>query len=230
VRLIEQLAELAALDLEVAAAAAELELMAAREAGDPELVRLEQQRAELEGRAVQATQLRRSAELDLEALAERVRHQERALYDGSVRHPADLQRREHELQGLRERRAAQEERVLAAMEAEEAARADLDGAELARGAARDRVEQRRRADQQRRPSLERDRVTAAHRREQVAAEVPAAALRVYQRTAQHRTPAVARILHGTCTGCRLPVPARVLDQARRDELAVCETCERLLLL
>ncbi len=229
-RVIEQLAELAEVDRELVTAADEPGQIDARAGGDPEALRLEAHRAELEAEAARRTAARRTEELELEALGERRRHQERALYDGSVRHPGDLQRRQHEIQGLRQLGATHEERVLAAMEAEEAAQAELAAAAEAARATLARVGERRRADAGRRPQLERERAAAAIRRDRLVAQIPPAALRTYARTAQHRSPAVARIIHGTCSGCRLPVPARVLDQARRDELAVCETCERLLLL
>jgi len=230
VRVIEQLAELSDLEAELAAADLELAQIAARAQGDPELARLRGRRTELEAEAQRAAAARRSEELELGALAERLQHQERALYDGSVRHPGDLQRREHELAGMRGRRSDHEERVLAAMEAEEAAQAELEAASSAVTAAEAHAAERGVADAVRLPSLERARRAAADRREQCLAAVPEAGLRVYRRTAAHRTPAVARVRHGTCSGCRLPVPPRLLDQARRDQLAVCETCERLLLL
>ncbi len=218
------------LDLRRQALEGEAAAAASRAVGDARVRELRGRRhelqAELQGQASQLRQL----ELETEQLAGRIKTQERSLYDGSVRHPADLQRRQHELQSLRAKVASQEEAELARMESQEATGKDLGRLESELAEREAEWERRRAEDRERAPEREAELERLAEQRSQLAAQLPAAALRTYERIAGRTRPALARVSHNACGGCRMPLATRLLQQARGEELVTCETCQRILVL
>ncbi len=228
-RVIERLRDLAATDAALRQLREEQEAMDARRQGDPSLPAAEAAVATLRRAHAQAAAAIGAEEVEQEALRGRLGQQERALYDGSVRHPADLQRREHELATLRERLRAREDALLEQMAAHEELGRRLAAAVGRRDELGAQRAQRLQADEARRPELAAALAEQTAQRAALAAAVPAGTLRLYAQTAQRRTPAVVAVVQGACGGCRLPVPTRLLAEARGDSGAVCENCERLLL-
>lgn len=226
----ETLAAIETLDLRHEAMLLEQEQAAARAKTDPLVRQLRQLRAGLEAAGQQQASDLRQLELEVAELAARVQSHERAIYDGSVRHPADLQRRQHELQTLRAKIAGLEESEIAQMENQEltASERTLVLSQLA--AREEEVEQLRAADRASSPRLAAEILAGEEERHRLADSVPPSALRAYQRTSARRRPAVAKVVQGTCTGCRLPLAPRLLEAARQDQLVTCENCERILLL
>ncbi len=200
-----------------------------RAADDPEQRDLSRRVQELKASLGQLSSRLRQEELEVEELRERAASHERAIYGGSVRHPAELERYQHEIRMLRERIAAAEERELAAMEEQERLETDLRSAEAKAGARSAELERLRAEDAERRPGLEQELQEAEAERAELAAQLGPTALRLYASTAPRRTPAVVRIEGGVCSGCRLPVAHRVLEEARAGRLVTCENCERILL-
>ncbi|MGH7610644.1 MAG: zinc ribbon domain-containing protein [Candidatus Dormibacteria bacterium] len=226
----EALAEVEGLDRRRAELEEEQQASRRRARGDAELTGLGRRREGLEDQARQLSSQLKQLELEVGELAERRRSHERAIYDGSVRHPADLQRRQHELQTLKERISQMEDRELAEMESQERLQADLRQVDGQLEERRALVEAQRERDQARGEGLSAELETVVARREDIAGSIPASALRLYERTAARRQPAVARVVASKCTGCRLPLPHRTLEELRRDQLVSCENCERILLL
>ncbi len=226
----EQLAELEQLDQRRKQLEEELAAIHGRARGDAELRRLEQQQAALEQRLLQVASTTRQLELEVATLQGRRKDHERAIYDGSVRHVADLQRRQHELEMLKAKISQQEDAELARLEEQEQVQAELIDA---RGRVEERrrgVDQQRDRDRQRQPQVEVELQQTAEARATNAAALPAAAVQLYQRTAARRHPAVVQARQGTCSGCRLPLPARLLQELRQGKLVTCENCERILVL
>jgi len=229
-RLAEQLAVLDVVEGRIKSLLAEQSTVAARKSGDADLSSLQAQVRELETRSKHAASQLLQSELEVEALRQRARSQERSIYDGSVRHPADLQRRQHELESLKATIDRREEGELVAMEEQEALASELGSTRLAAELRSAELERQRAEDATRAPLLAAELSTAQEERNEIIAELPAAALRTYQRTAARRQPPVARVISGTCSGCRLPLPHRLLEEARHDALVTCENCERILVL
>jgi predicted nucleic acid-binding Zn-ribbon protein len=226
----ELLAAIEALDLRRSALALEQEEAGQRAKTDPTMRQLRQRRAGLEGDVQHQASALKQLELEAAELAGRARSHEKAIYDGSVRHPADLQRRQHELETLRGKVQALEERELAQMETQEKTSAELLEV-VDQLALREReVEQMRAADRLQAPELAEEISSVQAERAQLAETLTPPQLRTYERTAARRRPAVAKVTGGTCSGCRLPLPSRLIQEARQDQLVTCENCERILLL
>jgi len=230
VRVAERLAALADAETALRRLEEELSAIETRAASDPELDELGRSAHELEERArVRASQVRQM-ELEVSEIRDRARSHERALYDGSVRNPADLQRRQHELDTLRHLIGAREEAELEAMEEMELVEATMVDARARRDRRKTELEALRAEDRERAPALARDSESVRSEISTLSADLPDAALRLYRRVAARRQPAVAPVVGGTCSGCRLPLAHRILEEARGDALVTCENCERILLL
>jgi predicted nucleic acid-binding Zn-ribbon protein len=199
-----------------------------RAAEDSEQRALSRRVQELRASLSQLASRLRQEELEVAELRERAASHERAIYGGSVRHPAELERYQHEIRMLKERIAAAEERELAAMEEQERLESELRSAEAKAGARAAELKRLRAEDAGRRPGLERELRDAEAERAELGAQLGPAALRLYTSTAPRRTPTVVRIEGGVCSGCRLPVAHRVLEEARAGRLVTCENCERIL--
>ena len=200
-----------------------------RAAEDPEQRALGRRVQELRASLSQLASRLRQEELAVEELRERAASHERAIYGGSVRHPAELERYQHEIRMLKERIAAAEERELAAMEEQEQMEAALRAADAAAGVRAVELERLRSEAAGRRPGLEQELQAAEDERAGLAAQLSPASLRLYAATAPRRRPAVVRIEAGVCSGCRLPVAHRVVEEARAGRLVTCENCERILI-
>jgi predicted nucleic acid-binding Zn-ribbon protein len=230
VKLVETLAAIEALDLRHAELLSQQEQAAVRAKTDPAVRQLRQRRAELETLSQQQASALRQLELEVAELRDRVKTHEKAIYDGSVRHPADLQRRQHELQTLSDKIGQFEETELGQMEAQEQTARELTEA-TAELADRERVvEQQRATDRDNASPLAAELISLDEERRQLADGLAPSVLRIYERTAARRAPAVAKVVAGTCTGCRLPLAPRLLQEARQDHLVTCENCERILLI
>ncbi|MHB8394613.1 MAG: zinc ribbon domain-containing protein [Candidatus Dormibacteria bacterium] len=229
-RVAERLAALANAETALRRLEEELSAIEKRAASDPELDELGRSANELEESARVRTSQVRQMELEVSEIRDRARSHERALYDGSVRNPADLQRRQHELDTLRHLIGAREEAELEAMEEMELVEATMVDARARRDRRKTELEALRAEDRERAPALARDSESVRSEISTLSADLPDAALRLYRRVAARRQPAVAPVVRGTCSGCRLPLAHRILEEARGDALVTCENCERILLL
>ena len=66
------------------------------------------------------------------------------------------------------------------------------------------------------------------RRESLVAEVPAEALRLYDRMAERKFPAIVPIINGTCGGCYMILPAYLIYDSKKQEnpTVTCNFCGR----
>jgi predicted nucleic acid-binding Zn-ribbon protein len=230
VKLVETLAAIEALDLRHAELLNQQEQAAVRAKTDPAVRQLRQRRAGLETLSQQQASGLRQLELEVAELRDRVKTHEKAIYDGSVRHPADLQRRQHELQTLAGKIGEFEESELTQMEAQEQTARELSDLISELAEREHEVEQQRASDRGNASNLAEELVAIDEERRQLAEGLAPSVLRIYDRTAARRHPAIAKVVGGTCTGCRLPLAPRLLQEARQDHLVTCENCERILLI
>jgi predicted nucleic acid-binding Zn-ribbon protein len=230
VKLVETLAAIETLDLRHAELLSQQEQAAVRAKTDPTVRQLRQRRAGLENLSQQQASGLKQLELEVAELRDRVRTHEKAIYDGSVRHPADLQRRQHELQTLTGKIGEFEESELAQMEAQEQTARELSEVTSELAEREREVEQQRATDRGNAPGLAEELTAVDEERRRLAEGLAPSVLRIYERTAARRRPAIAKVVGGTCTGCRLPLAPRLLQEARQDHLVTCENCERILLI
>jgi predicted nucleic acid-binding Zn-ribbon protein len=228
-RAAEQLLDLQHADDEVERLAREVAATEASLAGDPELDRAQDEATRLADAHRQAELHVRSLEGELDALRARVKTLDRQLYGGSVRNPAELLTLQHELDALKAQVSEQEDVTLAAMEDADA----IAGGHRDQDAVVAAIEAHRAGElgpmTERLGQLRQQHETAVAARDALVEQVPPKSLALYRRVASKHTPAVVRVVSGSCGGCHLPVGAHDVHEARFGEAVVqCANCDRIL--
>jgi predicted nucleic acid-binding Zn-ribbon protein len=172
----------------------------------------------------------RDREFELATVEARIKTHEQRLYSGKGS-PRDLQALQQDIAHDRERVGTLEERALAAMEATEAARQELERikARAAEVLGAENANRTRLVDEQTQVASELDRRRVE--RDRMAAHVDTAAQALYERLRQ-RMPdgvAVAEVVQGRCEGCRTALPSAEIQRARRaDAPPQCSVCQRII--
>lgn len=169
-------------------------------------------------------------ELENQTLTEKIREAEQRLYSGSIRNPKELRDLQADIESLKRRLAAGEERQLNALiEAEQAetqaARTELELTQAEAAASQTNTalntEQTSRRAQAQKLEAE---------REAASTPLPAADRQVYERLRQSRRGrAVAKLEDGVCSACGMAPSAILRQEVRRgDTLVHCTGCDRIL--
>jgi predicted nucleic acid-binding Zn-ribbon protein len=174
----------------------------------------------------------RDLELQVATLKEKADPVEKKLYDGSITSPKELSDLQRDLEQLTRQRQVVEEQLLTVLEQLEGKRTGVRAAEarlLEVGAAWAAAQDDLRAEEAR---LEGELAELQERRASQVARIPNVPVVTYDRLRKRRKGvAVARVERGTCLGCRLTVPAVILQRARSSVTATpvqCPSCERML--
>ena len=227
--------------LELAELDAELARLDHRKHGLPEiaeLARMEARTGELkDAMVVTETELgdlareQGRAERDVEQVRTRIDRDRGRLDAGQVSAARELASLQSEIESLRRRQGDLEEVVLELMERWEALTSRLD--ELT--AERDRLGTEMTAVAARRDAaiseIDEQAGQASGQREEVAAEVPADLLKLYEQIRDARGVGAAMLRAGRCEGCHLTLNTVDLNQIRSsapDEVIRCEECRRIL--
>ncbi len=194
---------------------------------DPEVVSLEEAlSAAVTVQDACAERLRESDRLR-EAHRSDLRDRERQLMSGRIRNPTELMQMSEEVQHMKARFAEEEDSELHLMEQAEAA--DQQVAEVSA-----RLDEARRQAAAAEPELRRDvqgwledLAEVEAQRDEVWAQVPAAAQAAYQR--MRMQPAVAEVVNDQCAVCHVAVTSSGKQVLRKgDELVFCDNCGRIL--
>ena len=178
------------------------------------------------GRAV------RKAEADVEQVRTRVARDQGLLDSGAVSSAKQLEDLQRELASLARRQSDLEDTELEIMEALETAQAAV----LALEGERSGIEAAREAAVQRRDAVlaeaETDIAAAKAERAEVAGEMPADLLALYEKLrAQHGGVGAAKLFRGRCEGCHMelnPTDIGRIRESPSDAVVRCEECRRIL--
>jgi predicted nucleic acid-binding Zn-ribbon protein len=172
------------------------------------------------------------AEAELASSESRAKAVERRLYGGEVSASRDLQAMASDVEGLKKRASALEDRILELLDAREPldARAASITSELEDLATRrTELEAGVKAAES---DLDREIAAVAGPRAEAAARVPPALMASYERLRGRLGGiGVARLVGDRCDGCHLTLSAAELDAIRHlpdGEVATCEQCTRIL--
>ena len=173
---------------------------------------------------------RREVELIVEASQAKSGEVEVKLYGGTVRNPRELEDLQAELNMLREQQKRHEETLLQALEAVDETESSLNGLETTLKEMEDSWQQEERRLLQEKSSLQEGLSQLQKRRDSMSALVSPVHLRLYDGLRSSRQGiAVVRVERGTCQGCRITLPTRVVQQARTSQEPVnCPSCSRIL--
>lgn len=196
------------------------------------LVELDAQLADARARRDEVAGRQSALEAEIATADNRIAEVEKRLYGGTVSASRELTAMSEEVDHLKARRSATEDKVLEVMEEREpvdaevtqleSTQADLDGEVLA---ARDALAAAERVAD--------DEIAAkTAEREAAAKDVPADLTATYERLrSKLGGVGAAKLVGSNCSGCHLSLPATELDRIRHakgDELFFCDQCGRIL--
>ncbi len=228
--------------LELADTDAELGRISHRRRGLPE----HQQITELDGRdaalrdsvaaltATDSDQRREQvkAEADVEQVRARIDRDRARLDAGQVHAPRELENLQSEIASLLRRQSDLEEIVLDVMERREATQASLDAAAAERAQIGGRLQKVTASRDAALAGLDEQAGKATARRAEIAAEIPAELLELYDKLrAQQGGVGAAALRQGRCQGCHLTlntVDLNAIRAASSDAVLRCEECRRIL--
>jgi hypothetical protein len=219
------------LDLELDQARRRWREIEAALADSPALVHTRAELNKVEQALRQTTTELKSLELEAQSLNEKIAAEEDRLYSGRIRNPKEMLDIQQELEGLKRRRSALDDQMLAMMEQAEQQRADLLRCREALAQAEQHFaedSQRLKAEQAKlRAKVEAD----LAQREALRRAIPAEDLAIYEalRKKKSNGVAVALIRNGACGQCGAVPPSQLTQQANTgDKLAFCPNCGRIL--
>jgi predicted nucleic acid-binding Zn-ribbon protein len=197
-------------------------------ATDPELEKRRREARRLHREQVAVDTELATLEHEVDALRTRARGLDRQLYGGSVRNPQELLGMQQDLESLRARIDAEDERLLALMErAEAAAAANRDANASVVDRERDRAGEAGELLEQ--AIALRDTVERHQRdRSELTAALEPGDLALYERLARRALPVVVRIQGDSCGGCHIPFANSEVRRIRTAaELVQCSGCDRI---
>ncbi|MEO7421450.1 MAG: C4-type zinc ribbon domain-containing protein [Ornithinibacter sp.] len=173
----------------------------------------------------------RKADADVQQVRDRAAR-DQARLDAGTGSAKDLQAISHELTSLARRQAELEEVELEVMERAESIESDIAELDRGRGELGERIGALEAVRDARLAELDGEAATVAHPREELAHEVGADLLALYEkiRTSSGGTGAAA-LRQRRCGGCQLelnPVEINRIRTAAEDEVVRCEECRRIL--
>jgi uncharacterized protein len=225
-----ELITLQTLDDEAAALRAALADVERQLRGDDELATARRELMTASQAREESQRNQRRVEMEIATLTAKIVPEEKRLYDGSVRNPKELGAIQHELELLKPARAKYEDELLETM-----TRGEVEDRERTR--AQRAVEQLEARWLKRQQELKHEvnRLTdgiarADVKRDAQKAKVPPRSIVVYEDVRRRKGGmAVARVIGGTCQGCRVTVPEAIRKRAFGSEiLAQCPNCDRIL--
>ena len=229
---IRRLYQLQLLDLEITVRSVEQRGLEERLQGWAELDESVARRDEARGALIVLEREQRDFQGEVDVAAAKLTREEQRLYGGEIRNPRELTDLQREVQSLQAQRADKDEQLLELLVRVDEARAHLRDEEAKAG----ELEARWAAmTQEMRTQLTAVTATLAQldaQRTQVTQGVEASSLRLYDTLRAGRNGlAVARVEQSRCQGCRVELPAAVLQRVRQDrQLSQCNHCNRLLYL
>lgn len=171
---------------------------------------------------------RRDAEGQLDDVLSKIKATEQQLYGGKVTNPKELSNLQHEINTLKSRSDELQDKALGTIELVEAAEKDI-AALNSEG----KVVEADWHHQQKQLAGEIEQLKASlaelkPERVQLAGQIEAPVMALYQKIRQQKKQAVARVEQGICRACRISLSASALQRARSGQPVQCGTCGRIL--
>lgn len=193
-----------------------------------QLYQARQNKARLEESHRQAADRLKTLEWQSEDLKGKLKRVNDQLYSGRINNPKELTSLQHEAEVLNANLADVDEKALGEMENVDTLNGELNLAADSLAV----VENNWKLDQN---QLTQDIQTILEKlavlrqkRDKAAGEIDAQTLQVYERIKAQRSFAVARVVNGTCEGCRISLSSAQLQHARSASMEKCANCGRIL--
>ncbi len=161
---------------------------------------------------------------------EKLKAEERRLYDGTVTSPRELAAIQREVEALRRRCAERDEVLLGLMtQADDVGSRHAGAVKLLRDLEADSAAEAA-ALRERRAGIENEIADLEARHDELTSRISPDSLALYHSLRERRRgQAVAQIARNACGGCRIGLPGDTVSKARRgDALVQCPSCDRIL--
>jgi predicted nucleic acid-binding Zn-ribbon protein len=171
-----------------------------------------------------------SVEWEIDDLDSKLKNIEEQLYSGRIKNPKELTNLQHEVDGLKARRAKSEDKALEIMEQVELttkSTTNIDN-ELKTLEAEWQSQQKELSE-----NLEQIKTMLSdlkYKRQILAADIDLQTTEIYNQLRKQKRTAVAKVEQGICRGCRISLPVSELQKARSGSLVHCSSCGRILFL
>jgi predicted nucleic acid-binding Zn-ribbon protein len=197
---------------------------------DDELVAARSQVETARERLADLERQQKTAEWAADDIGAKVAKEEKKLYEGSVKNPRELMGLQQEVDLVKQKRAAQEEQLLAIMLDVDAAQLEFDrsSSELKDLQGRWEAEQKELSAEQ--SKLEASLAALQEKRNRALEHIDHAGIRLYEGLRQAKQGrAVAKVEQGRCQGCRISLPVSDQQGVRLGhEVVTCSNCGRIL--
>ena len=227
---VKQLYELQEIDLDIEHKNETLTQIKSRLGKDDELISA---RAALDTARRHLSELehqQRTAEWGVDDIGKKIAHEEKKLYDGSVKNPRELMSLQQEVEHLKEQRKQQEEQLLNLMLEVDTAQQEVtrQSSELEEMEKAWHENQNQLSNEQ--TKIEAELAALKQKREALTEQIDTASLKTYVEIREARQGlAVAKVVQARCQGCRISLPMSDQQRARMGhELARCSNCGRIL--
>jgi predicted nucleic acid-binding Zn-ribbon protein len=171
---------------------------------------------------------RHDAEWEVDDALSKITAAEKQLYGGRITNPKELSSLQHEVNTMKSRSDQLETKALEIIDLME--EAEKGEAELNRDCQKMeedwRLQQKQLAEDI--EKLKTSLVDLHQQRQQLVAQIDAAAIDLYEKVRQQKKQAVAKVEQGICRACRISLSASVLQKARSGQPVQCGTCGRIL--
>ena len=167
---------------------------------------------------------------EVELLEQKIRKEEGRMYSGSVANPKELSALQFEVEMLKNKRAGLEDRLLDVMVQRDRASATLESLEGERSEVAGRENELDAVASSLAGEIDRELVRHDSQRAELAEEMPADLLALYERLrASKGGVGAAALKDGTCQGCHTKLPAREVERLKAEGgLQRCDNCRRIL--
>ncbi|HEY49027.1 MAG TPA: hypothetical protein G4O13_03170 [Dehalococcoidia bacterium] len=227
---VKQLHELQEIDLDIEHKNETLTQIKSRLGKDDDLISARLALDTARKRLAELEHQQRTAEWGVDDIGKKIAHEEKKLYDGSVKNPRELMSLQQEVEHLKEQHKQQEEQLLNLMLEVDAAQQDAarQSSELEEMDKAWHENQNQLSKEQ--AEIETELAALEQKREALVEQVDTAGLRTYEEIRKARQGlAVAKVVQGRCQGCRISLPMSDQQRARiGHELARCSNCGRIL--
>jgi uncharacterized protein len=171
---------------------------------------------------------RRDAEFELDDIQSKIKGTEAQLYGGKITNPKELSNLQHEVNTLKTRCDLGETKALEIIDKLE----DEEKNVAAQSSEYRKLEEEWLIQQQQLneeiAALNKSLGELKQKRQQVAGQIDATALHLYEKIRQQKKQAVAKVEQGICRACRISLSASALQRARSGQPVQCGSCGRIL--
>lgn len=193
-----------------------------------EIEALEKELASVGGRAKALTGKMLDLELQQRSAAGKIKQIEKDLYSGKIVNPREVEAHQKEIEGIKRKSFALDDRLLELMEAAPPAKAAATEIEELISKKKAELATHRKAALETKAKLESEFKRLSAARPEAAKEVEAGLLARYEAIKKNHDTGMAEVKKGFCGGCGNHLPEKTVETLKIDRVATCEQCHRIL--